>query len=205
MPDNPQADLDAFVGVEAVILAAGLSTRAGSWKMALPLGDRTVLQRCVDNLRHAVRRIWVVTGWHAARVQALLGDDPQVEQVPNPHYRRGMFSSVQAGLARVQAARAFLTPGDHALVSPAVYDRMLQVPAEIVIPTYKGKKGHPVLLGRTAIAEILALPGDAILRDYIQAQGYIALEVEDDGILLDVDTPQDYAAMCARLGVRPQT
>jgi molybdenum cofactor cytidylyltransferase len=187
--------------VQAVILAAGLSTRSGQWKMGLPLGDRTVLQRCVDSMRRAVPRIWVVTGWQADRVQALFGDDPQVKLVPNPHYRQGMFSSVQAGLARVEAARAFLTPGDYALISPVVYDRMLQVEAEIVIPTYHRKKGHPVLLSQAAIAEILALPGDAILRDYIQAKGFATLEVDDDGILLDIDTPQDYAAMRVRLGV----
>lgn len=186
---------------EAVILAAGLSTRARRWKMGLPLGDRTVLQRCVDSMRHAVRRIWVVTGWQADQVQAMLGDDPQVELVPNPDYQTGMFSSVQAGLARVRAERTFLTPGDYALISPAVYDRMLGVEAEIVIPTYRAKKGHPVLLGESAVVEILALPPDGILRDYIQAKGYTTLETDDDGILLDIDTPQDYAALRARLGV----
>ena len=204
MPPNlqpPDANDGSRATVEAVILAAGLSTRAGRWKMALPLGDRTVLQRCIDSMRHAVRRIWVVTGWQADRGQDLLQDDPQVELVPNPHYRQGMFSSVQAGLARVQARRAFLTPGDYALISPAVYDQMLQVQAEIVIPTYRGKKGHPVLLGQTAIAEIIALPRNAILRDYIQAKGFAPLEVKDDGILLDIDTPQDYETLIARLGV----
>jgi len=191
----------SYTAVDAVILAAGLSTRAGSWKMGLSLGDRTVLQRCVASVCQAVRRIWVVTGWQAERVQSLLRAEPKVELVPNPDYRRGMFSSVQAGLARVRAPRAFLIPGDYAFISPAVYGQMLQVNAEIVIPTYHGKKGHPVLLDQTAIAEILALPDDAILRDYIQAKGYAALEVQDDGILLDVDTPQDYKAMCKRLGI----
>jgi molybdenum cofactor cytidylyltransferase len=195
-PDLPS---ESNLGVEGVILAAGLSTRAGRWKMALPLGERTVLQRCVDAMRNSVHRIWVVTGWQADQVKALLQGCPKVELVPNPNYRQGMFSSVQTGLARVQAPRAFFTPGDYALISPAVYAQMLQVQAEIVIPTYRGKKGHPVLLGPTAIAEILALPGDAILRDYIQAKGFAAVEVEDEGILLDVDTPQDYDALRIKL------
>jgi molybdenum cofactor cytidylyltransferase len=200
MPRNLHTDTDAS-DADAVILAAGLSTRAGRWKMALPLGDRTVLQRCIDSVRETARRIWVVTGWQAGRVAALLQGEPKVELVPNPHYQQGMFSSVQAGLARVQTPRAFLTPGDYAFIAPTVYDRMLQVQAEIVIPTYRGKKGHPVLLGQAAIAEILALPGDAVLRDYIQDRGFAALEVEDDGILLDVDTPQDYETLRARLGM----
>jgi molybdenum cofactor cytidylyltransferase len=188
----PPAD-DHGSDVQAVILAAGLSTRAGRWKMALPLGDRTVLQRCVESMRDSVRRIWVVTGWQAERVRTLLRDYPKVGLVHNPEYRQGMFSSVQAGLAHVRAERAFLTPGDYALIPPAVYNRMLERQAEIVIPTYGGKKGHPVLLGRRAIHEILALPLDAILRDYIADVGFVTVEVDAPGILLDIDTPEDYA------------
>jgi len=179
--------------VEAVILAAGLSTRAGRWKMALPLGDRTVLQHCVESIHHIVRRIWVVTGWQAERVEDLLHGYSKVELVSNPNYRQGMFSSIQAGLAQVQAPRTFLTPGDYALIPPAVYVQMLSVVADIVIPTFAGKKGHPVLLSHSAICEILALPQDAILRDYISEKGFLTVEVDAPGILLDIDTPQDYA------------
>ena len=194
MPASPQSPAGRSEDtVEAVILAAGLSTRAGRWKMALPLGDRTVLQHCVESLYDAVRRIWVVTGWRAERVEALLRAYPKVELVPNPDYRQGMFSSVQAGLARVGAERAFLTPGDYALIPPAVYARMLSIDADVVIPTYTGKKGHPVLLSHTAVREILALPKSAILRDYVADKGFVTVEVDAPGILLDIDTPQDYA------------
>jgi molybdenum cofactor cytidylyltransferase len=181
--------------VEGVILAAGLSTRSGRWKMALPLGDKTVLQRCVEGMLDAVNRIWVVTGWRADQVASLLQGYPKVELVPNPEYRQGMFSSVQAGLARACAERVFLTPGDYALLPPSVYAQMLAVTAEIVIPTHGGKKGHPVLLGHSSVREILALPGDAMLRDYIAESGFATVEVDSPGILLDIDTPEDYAAI----------
>jgi molybdenum cofactor cytidylyltransferase len=61
-----------------------------------------------------------------------------------------------------------------------------------------GKKGHPVLFRDTVIPEILALPDDAILRDYIQAKGFTTIEVKDNGILLDLDTPEDYETLRAR-------
>jgi molybdenum cofactor cytidylyltransferase len=181
--------------VEGVILAAGLSTRSGRWKMALPLGNKTVLQRCVEAMLNAVDRIWVVTGWQAERVPSLLQGYPKVNLVPNPDYRRGMFSSVQVGLARVHAERVFLTPGDYALIPSSVYAKMLDVPGEIVIPTHAGKRGHPVLLGRASIREILALHSNATLRDYIAASGFVTVEVGAPGIHLDVDTPEDYAAV----------
>ena len=129
--------------VDAVILAAGLSTRAGRWKMALPLGDRTVLQRCVESIYDTACHIWVVTGWQAHQVATLLRAYTKVDLVPNPNYTQGMFSSVQAGLARVRAKRCFLTPGDYAFIPPTVFVQMLQVHAEIVIPTYRGRPRDP--------------------------------------------------------------
>jgi molybdenum cofactor cytidylyltransferase len=104
-----------------------------------------------------------------------------------------MFSSVQAGLAVVRASRVFLVPGDYAFIPPSVYVHMLSVAGEIVIPTYGGRKGHPVLLGCASVREILALPSDAILRDYIAARGFVTVQVDAPGIHLDIDTPEDYA------------
>lgn len=150
----------------------------------------------------AVDRIWAVVGWQAERVRALLAPYSKVECVFNAVYRQGMFSSVQTGLARIDAPRAFLLPGDCAMVRPDTYTRMLSVQAGVVIPTFDGRKGHPVLFDHQAIREILALPDNAILRDYVQAKGFTALEVEDDGILLDLDTPEDYEAMRTRCHLR---
>ena len=183
---------------EGVILAAGLSTRSGRYKMTLPLGDKTVIQRSVENMYDAVDRIWVVVGWQAEQVRAMLAPYAKVECVPNEDFRQGMFSSVKTGLARASAPRVFLQPGDCALISPAVYARMLLADGDIVIPTYGSKKGHPVLFQGSVIPEILALPDDAILRDYIQAMGFATIEVQDEGILLDIDTPEDYKAIRAR-------
>jgi len=75
---------------------------------------------------------------------------------------------------------------------------MLSVAGDIVIPTFEGRKGHPVLFGSALIPEILSQPGDATLRDYIAVKGYTALEVEDEGILLDIDTAEDYDRARAR-------
>lgn len=187
--------------VDGVILAAGLSTRSKRYKMALPLGDKTVIEQSIAGMYDVVRRIFVVVGWKAECVKELLVGYDKVNLVLNAHFRDGMFSSVRAGMACVRAGRFFLLPGDCALVGAAVYDQMLAVPGSIVIPTYKGRKGHPVLFDRNVVSEILDMPGGATLRDYINAKGYIAIEVNDEGILLDIDTPDDYDAMRAR--VRP--
>jgi molybdenum cofactor cytidylyltransferase len=180
--------------VEGVILAGGLSTRMGRFKMELPVGGKAMIVRCVEVMFPVAQRVLVVVGWQGERIRELLAGYAQVEIVPNPDYALGMFSSVKAGIARVRAERFFLLPGDHALVGTEVYLRMLAAPGDIVIPTFQGRKGHPVLIARTLIPEILAQPPDHTLRDAIRNRGFVTVEVPDAGILVDVDTPAEYDA-----------
>jgi molybdenum cofactor cytidylyltransferase len=185
---------------EGVILAAGMSTRAGSFKPELPLGDKTVIQRAVETMARVTSSIYVVVGWRAERVQELLEPYEQVVLVPNPYYREGMFSSVHAGIAHVRAERFFILPGDHPAVDVQTYYRLLLAPGDIVIPTHNGRKGHPILVDSRCISEIQAQPTHSNLRDYISARGYTTVDVQDQGILMDVDTPEDYQAILAHLG-----
>lgn len=180
--------------VEGVILAAGFSTRMGRFKMELPVGGKAMIVRCVEGMYPVVQRVLVVVGWQGERIRELLAGYTKVEIVPNPDYGLGMFSSVRTGIARVQAERFFLLPGDHSLVGEEVYLRMLAVPGDIIIPTFQGRKGHPVLMARTLIPGILEQPQDRTLRDTIRSRGFVAVEVPDAGILTDVDTPAEYDA-----------
>jgi molybdenum cofactor cytidylyltransferase len=188
--------------VEGVVLAAGLSSRAGGYKMEMPLGDKALIERSIEGMLVVASRILVVVGWKAERVRELLAGYPQVEIVLNEAYQEGMFSSVKAGLAQVRAERFFLLPGDHALVGATVYRQLLTVTGDIVIPTYQGRKGHPVLMRGELVPEILGQPPGSILRDYVNRKGYTLVEVDDEGILIDVDTPADYDAVVARFAHR---
>jgi molybdenum cofactor cytidylyltransferase len=185
--------------VEGVVLAAGLASRSGGFKMTLPLGDKTVIERSIEGMYGIVSRILVVVGWQAERIHQVLAAYDKVEIVLNQQFRAGMFSSVKAGLARVRASSFFLLPGDCPLTGADIYARMLAVPGDIVVPTFEGKRGHPTLFRSTLIPEILSQPDDSTLRHYVDRKGYAAVEVKDDGILYDMDTPKDYAAVCARL------
>lgn len=184
--------------VEGVILAAGLSTRAGQWKMTLPLGDKMVIEHCIAGMVGWVDRVLVVAGFQAERLREVLAAYDQVVLVLNERYREGMFSSVRAGIAAVRAPRFFLLPGDYPLIDPAVYGQMLAAAGPVIVPMYAGQKGHPVLLDSRLIPQILALPAHETLRDYLARQPCSLVEVEDEGILLDLDTPADYQALLAR-------
>jgi molybdenum cofactor cytidylyltransferase len=184
--------------VEGVVLAAGLSSRSGQYKMALPLGDTTVIEKSIEGMYGLASRILVVVGWRAEQIQSLLAAYHKVELVPNEDFRAGMFSSVKIGIAQVRAPRFFLLPGDHPLIGAEVYAQMLAATGDIVIPTFRGRRGHPVLFSSHLVPEILHSPDSRMLRDYIRKKGHTEVEVDQEGILIDIDTLEDYHAVLAK-------
>ena len=184
--------------VEAVVLAAGLSRRSKRYKMALPLGDRSVIERSIDGMYDSVSRIIVVVGWQAEVVRRLLAPYDKVECVFNKEFRKGMFSSVRAGVACVSAQRFFLQPGDIPLVREDVYAQLLQSEGDVIIPTYERHKGHPVLIDSCLVPEILSAPANVTLRDVLVHHKGILIEVDDQAILWDLDTEDDYQHLLQR-------
>ncbi len=190
--------MDAGMSVEGVILAAGTSYRAGAFKPALPIGGKPMLERCVEGMRGVCGRIIVVGGHEFERLQGLLVGIGGVECVENPLYRKGMFTSVKAGLANVRGERCFILPVDIPLVPAGVYERLLSVEAEIVVPSFQGKHGHPICCSRSVVPRILQEPDGSSLRDVAREIGVQAVPVDTEEILIDIDTPDDYERVLRR-------
>lgn len=187
-----------MVDVEAVVLAAGMSSRCPAYKMTLPLCDHTLIEYTIAALAPWVDRVWVVTGWRGETVRTALASHAQVCCIHNDEYSTGMFSSVRVGLAATRASRVFVQPGDIPLVSGAVYSALLESDRPVAIPVYRGHKGHPVLLRREVVEAVLRAPADSNLREALSPWGYDAVTVDDEGILLDVDTMADYQRLVDR-------
>ena len=121
--------------------------------------------------------------------------------VTNPHPERGMLSSLQCGLQRVSAESdaVFFTPVDYPAIAQSTVKQMAAnwVGDSIVIPRRQGRRGHPVLIARALIAEFLSLPHTAQARDVVvRHESEIRyMDVDDPGILLDVDTPEQFRAL----------
>ncbi len=178
--------------VEGVILAAGISSRAGTFKPALPIGEKPMIGLTIEGMSHWCGRIIIVGGHDFARLRRLVEGYQGVECVENPCYYKGMFTSVKAGLAAVRGARCFLIPADVPLVPSGVYRNLLAAGAEIAVPAFRGRKGHPICLSRGVIGRILAKPDESSLRQVIEAIGFSVIDVDAEEILLDLDTPRDY-------------
>ena len=177
---------------EGIILAAGSSLRAGAFKPALMLGDKTLIQWCIEGMSETCMHIIVVGGYDIEKLRSLLPDTPAVECIENVHHSRGMFSSVKTALSHVHGNLCFLLPADIPLVPRSVYRALMAVDAPVVVPTFRGIRGHPVCIKDSVIPSIMREPDSSSLRDVIQRVGSSTIEVDAEEILLDVDTPEDY-------------
>lgn len=187
--------------ITAIVLAAGKSERIGRPKPLLPTGDGTsFLEAILETMTGtAVDEVRVVVGHEAEQVIDVGGLVRHVI-VHNREFERGMLSSVQAGIrALPSGTTAFLVwPVDQPLVRADTVDRIIDAwkrrHAPVVVPTHHGKRGHPTLFSAKLSAELLRAPEDEGARAVVHAheKNLVEVEVDDPGILTDIDTPQEY-------------
>jgi len=184
--------------MDCVMLAAGRSRRMETWKMTLPLGDASLIERSVGTALEACGRVVVVAGHRGEELAALLRDLDGVRVIVNSAFDEGMFSSVRCGVREVRSARFFLALGDMPLVAADTYRTLAAVAGGVgqgipaIIPRYRGKKGHPLLLDSSVGQRILDAPAQWTLREVLAEVPNLLVPVEDPHVLQDVDTPEDY-------------
>jgi molybdenum cofactor cytidylyltransferase len=186
-------------GVSAIILAAGSSTRMGTVKPLVRIGGETMLERTLSALRESrVDEIIVVLGHSAALIQQSVRFDG-ARIVVNDSYYEGMASSLRTGLSslRAETAAALIVLADQPFLKHETIDRLIEEyrekKPEIIVPTYNGFRGNPVLLDRSVFNELAELSGDIGCRAIFQGHksGMLKVPVLDAGVLLDLDTPAD--------------
>ena len=205
--------------VSAVVLAGGMSRRMGVPKQLLRIEGKPLLEHTLANVRaSAVHEIILVLGFAADEIEKEIS--PQGLKITrNESYQQGMGTSLRTGLAAVdtQSTAALIILADQPFVQPATLDQLIEFHGsfkpetskpktskretgkpesarpQIVIPTYRGFRGNPVLLDHTVFPELQGLSGDvgcrAIFGDH--TGGIYRLPVDDAGILLDIDSPED--------------
>lgn len=187
--------------IAAAVLAAGESSRMGSPKPLLEIDGETFIARVLSTLRSArIGTIKVVLGHDAGRImrEARLSSD---EVVFNPDYRRGQLSSLIAAIEALQGAAVdglLVCLVDHPLISQRTVDSLIESFYSsgklIIIPTYRGRRGHPVLFSSELFPELRFAPLSEGARYVVRKNRdhVLELEVDDQGILVDIDTPEDY-------------
>ncbi len=180
------------MSVEGIILAAGLSSRMRKFKMTLDIGGKTLLERCIDSMYEYCKRVIIVGGYRFEDIRDIADNYTKVELIYNENYTKGMISSIRHAFNHLIEDRFFFVPGDYALISRNTYGALLEEEEDILIPAYKGEKGHPILMKSLFAEHYLNDDRDITLRDFIRETGYKTVDVDDEGILLDLDTDDDY-------------
>jgi molybdenum cofactor cytidylyltransferase len=182
----------------AVILSAGASSRMGRPKALLPYREGTFLEHLIEVTRDpriGVTR--VVLGAGAEVIRAIAKLDPSVV-VLNPEWEMGQLSSIRAGLRSLEGINAdgiVLCPVDHPLVSARLVadlvERFYQNKKLIVLPTYNGRRGHPVIFSKALFGELLAAPEDKGARSVVWAHAadVMAIPTDEEGVVLNLNDP----------------
>lgn len=190
--------------VAAILLAAGRSRRMGSCKQLLPMGGKTVIARCLETLlAGGIEEVVVVVSPEGDDVARAARAYPVT--VVRTDGGGDMAASVRAGRDALspEASAAVIALCDYPLIAEATVACLIEGHqrhgGRIIIPCHQGRRGHPPLFPRQVL-DGLAEP--LTLRDLLHNNPDLVLQrdVSDGGILIDMDTPQDYQRIITVLG-----
>ncbi len=167
-------------------------------KALLRIDGETYLQHLAATMLTSVDHLVVVLGAHIERIRRTVPQDLRLTVAENRNYKRGQLSSLKVALRQAGDASAVMM---HLIDHPRVKGETFRAVVEeyertgkpIVIARYDGRRGHPVLFDRSVFGELLAAPEDQGARVVVNADpSRVAYcDVNDEGILLDLDTPAD--------------
>jgi len=183
-----------------VVLAAGESRRMGEPKALLPFGEKTMIEEVLDRVTAAnADGVLVVLGSNWEKIAAQI-KGYRVKVSLNPHFQRGMLSSVIWGFQALpaKAKAALFVLADQPRIPSWVINKVIAAyktgSKGIVIPTFKGERGHPLLIDRKYQNEVKILDPAVGLRGlvYGHPEDILEVEVRASAILHDIDSRADY-------------
>ncbi len=186
--------------IGALVVAAGMSSRMGEFKPMLSIGSISVAQRVIATLHQAgVGKIVMVTGYNAVMLERHLAGNGIIF-LRNENYRTTqMFDSVKIGLEYLQdkCDKLLFTPVDVPLFTARTVKTILDSGAPLACPMCEGRQGHPILISRELIPEILADCGEQGLKGAMDrcSVPLRRIDVDDPGTIHDADTPEDFSAL----------
>jgi len=194
--------------ISAILLGAGESKRMGIDKLSLPWGRKTVFEHCFEILlRSDVEELVIVLRFRNKGIKNLF-QRKKVKIVTNPCFRKGMSHSIRRGLQAIHpnSHGILVALGDQPFLKTRTINVLIrtfdQGRGGIIIPSFQGKRGHPVIFDRKYEKELLDLKGDVGGRSIIERhpEDLRVVSIKSEGVVKDVDTWQDYEKGSIRRG-----
>ena len=187
--------------IYAILLAAGESKRMGTLKQILPFGKSTVIEIVIDSLLESdIEKTKVVLGYRSEEISGVIGNR-EVDIVINKNYKNGMLSSIKCGISSLpEDAEAFLLClVDQPAIMASDINKLIKAYKKsgkgIIIPAYKGKRGHPIVFDRKYTDDIINLKEDGDgLREVVwkNSDDILEVEVENNAVIKDMDNIEEY-------------
>ena len=196
--------------ISTIILAAGLSSRMnGENKLTKKINGIPLISHTIKNiLGSAVDEIVIVVGYEEDILKSLIEKNKKIKIIYNKNYNSGIASSIKIGLKNISTKTEafFISLGDMPNVNQNIYNKLIKVrdkynkklkikyKKEIIIPTYEGKNGNPILFSKHMKKKIMKIEGDAGAKSLVELNMNKILKVpfKNDAIILDFDKPEDF-------------
>jgi molybdenum cofactor cytidylyltransferase len=176
--------------LDGIVLAGGYSSRFNKNKMCVDYKGLPLIVHTILTMHEVCEKIYVVTGHYHDEIKEVLRNYDYVETVYNRDYALGMFSSVKAGVTRINH-NFFLIPGDYPLLGKEVYEKLLLGKEKLRVPSFEKHLGHPLYFDFSLKKEILNTKATN-LKAYRDLCGFEIIDVDDPFILKDIDTEEDF-------------
>jgi molybdenum cofactor cytidylyltransferase len=186
--------------IYAIILAAGASSRMGQPKLLLPFGDKCIIESVLENVTASgIDKSLVILGADQNQIKKRI-QNHSIDIILNPRFSQGMLSSVICGFESLpnSARAAVVVLGDQPSITSRTINTLLEQYQKtrkgIILPVYKGRRGHPILIDTKYKKIIKNLNPNIGLRELIHnhPQDILEVQIKHRSVVQDIDTPNDY-------------
>ena len=189
--------------ISAILLAAGQSKRMNCEnKLIRKIRGVPLIKHSVKNiLADSIDELIIVLGYQKEIIEKLIDKNEKIKFVFNKDFENGMASSIKAGLNLLSknAEAFFICLGDMPMVSPDIYNQLIKSKDKkgIIVPTYKGQQGNPVLFDKSIKEKILNIGGDVGAKKILESNKdkILNLEINDQNITRGFNTLDDFSSL----------
>lgn len=189
--------------ISAILLAAGQSKRMnGENKLTKEIHSIPLIKHSIKNiLSSSVDELIVVLGYQKEIIEKLIGKNEKIKIIFNKNFENGMASSIKTGLNHFseKTEAFFICLGDMPLVKHNIYNQLIKSKdnKEIIVPTYKGQQGNPVLFDKSMKEKIMVITGNVGAKKILELNKdkILSLEINDQSIVKGFNTQEDFSSL----------